>query len=105
MNACVLGNLTVLQNVYVTKNGYFANVYSGYSDDRIKENKEPIYDCLSKIQKINPFSFYPNVSFLENIGIEMPYEQDIGLSAQELLPIFPQLICPSWLYIHTNEMK
>ena len=35
----------------------------------------------------------------------MPYEQDIGLSAQELLPIFPQLICPSPLDIDTNETK
>ena len=50
------------------------------------------------------FFFYPNTSLLSQYGIKnIPYEQDIGISAQEILPIFPELVSEAPFDINVDK--
>ena len=59
---------------------------------------------MKKIKSLNVFFYYPNTSLLSQYGIRnIPYEQDIGISAQELLPLFPELVCKAPFDINVNN--
>ena len=102
-NACVTNisgqtasftNVSVAGQLYA-QTGWFYNVYSGYSDERVKIKKANLSNCLSKISSLSTFEYYPNASLFNEYGIPFVNKPDIGLSAQELLPLFPDLVCPA----------
>ena len=102
--ASIIGSLSVGVNACVTGNGYFNNIYSGYSDDRLKINKSNIINCVEKIKPLNVFFYYPNTSLLSQYGIKnIPYEQDIGISTHEVLPIFLELVCEAPFDINIDK--
>jgi hypothetical protein len=58
------------------------------SDERLKENFEPIVNSLEKLQQINGYSFdwVPMEGIHENEG------HDIGVKAQEIEAVLPELV-------------
>ena len=81
-----MGNLFAL-------NGYFTNnVYAGYSDDRLKIRHSNLSNCLSKLNSLTTFQYYPNVSVCESLRIESSSRLQIGMSAQEVNKCFPELV-------------
>ena len=87
VNLSLSGNLSA-------NNGYFINnVYAGYSDDRLKVRLNNISNCLSRIMKLSTFEYFPNISKCETIGITVPFKKDIGMSAQEVQSVFPEIVC------------
>ena len=89
INACFSNNLYVMGSIYA---GY---TVTGYSDERVKIKTQNLSQCLSKICNLSTFQYYPNTSLFKEYDIPFVNESEIGLSAQELLPIFPEVVCPA----------
>jgi hypothetical protein len=65
---------------------WVAGLYSNGSDKRLKEKIEPINDVLSKVLSIKPIYFeYINKN-------SFPLGRHIGFIAQEIQPLFPEII-------------
>jgi hypothetical protein len=58
------------------------------SDERLKENKEIIQDSLNKLSSISGYEF----DWIPREGIHENEGRDIGVIAQEIERIFPQLV-------------
>jgi hypothetical protein len=66
----------------------FAQSYNPISDARVKTNLQPLTDALDKLQQIRGVSFeWTNVN-------PSPAPREIGVIAQEVEPVFPELVKP-----------
>ena len=95
-NGCITNisclNISCMGNMFAL-NGYFTNnVYAGYSDDRLKIRHVNLSDCLSKINSLSTFQYYPNVCVCESLQIHSCSQLQIGMSAQEVKNYFPELV-------------
>ena len=65
-----------------------------YSDNRIKFNQQPLHYGLSEILKLNPKSYDHHSSIEDSTGIHISddYKKAIGLIAQELYLIIPEVV-------------
>jgi hypothetical protein len=59
-------------------------------------------DCLSRIVSLSTFEYYPNVSICELVGLNVPFKKDIGMSAQEVKSVFPEIVCTAPCDIDTD---
>ena len=98
-NIVTTGNITA-NNAYIT-----TNVYAGYSDDRLKTDKYPLSNVLRVLPNLSTFNYYPNTSFCQNLGIETKNEREIGMSAQEVLTYFPEVVCPAPCDVKEDELS
>ena len=77
--------------------GYFAGnvtvtgIFSNPSDERFKENLQPFKNALSKIKLIDVHTFN-FIQMTEEKQMVLPEGEQIGLIAQELEEILPQLV-------------
>jgi len=79
----------------VTVTGTFSNP----SDERFKENVQPFRNALSKIKLINVHTFN-FIQMAEEKKLVLPEGEQIGLIAQELEDILPQLVTHE---VHTYD--
>jgi hypothetical protein len=85
-------------------NGYFYNnVYAGYSDERLKIKTFNLSNCLSKLCTLSTFQYYPNTSLFKDYDIPFVNKAELGLSAQELLPMFPEIVSNAPCDIVSND--
>jgi hypothetical protein len=86
-SAIISGSLAVTGDITAV-----GNVTAYFSDDRLKTRLGPIVDPLGKIKLLTGFYFEPNQT-----AIELGYEKkpDIGISAQDVQAIFPEIIAPA----------
>ena len=68
----------------------FGRIISYYSDERLKTKIANISDPLKIIDKLNGFYYIPN-KLAHSLGI-INNKQDIGLSAQEVQKVLPELV-------------
>ena len=68
----------------------FGNITAYYSDERLKTKTANISDPLKIIDKLNGFYYKPN-ELAHSLGITNN-KQDIGLSAQEVQSVLPELV-------------
>jgi hypothetical protein len=68
----------------------FGNIISYYSDERLKTKTANISDPLKIIDKLNGFYYTPN-KLAHSFGIKNN-KQEIGLSAQEVQKVLPELV-------------
>lgn len=84
-----------MKNGAPTEDFYGKNIFAAgdivanYSDDRLKGDKETLNGLLELIEKLEVFRFKPNERALE-LGAED--REEIGVSAQQIQEIFPELI-------------
>ena len=94
-NASILNNLYCYGNI-TANNGYFtSNIYAGYSDDRLKIRTSNLSNVLPYIKTLSTFQYYPNTSVCKQLCIDVSNKSDIGMSAQEVGSIFPEIVCPA----------
>jgi hypothetical protein len=75
-------------SLYGNNNTYITGTYQG-SDERLKENILTLSGSLSKISALHPVEF----DWKENSDqAKSGHHRDVGLIAQEVLPIFPNLV-------------
>jgi hypothetical protein len=75
-------------SLYGNGSAYLTGTYQG-SDERLKENIKPIVGSLDKIANLNPVSFnWKEKTDQHKNGLDA----DVGLIAQEVLPIFPDIV-------------
>ena len=67
-----------------------ADVIAYYSDERLKDKKGNIQNALDKIQTLNGF-YYINNELAQSLGYDNN-ELQIGLSAQEVQAIAPEIV-------------
>ena len=65
------------------------NITAGYSDDRLKTRTGPIANALCKVNNINGFYYVPNSTA---VGLGYPERQQVGLSAQEVQRVMPEVV-------------
>lgn len=70
---------------------------SGGSDQRLKENIINMESSTQKIMQLRPVSF----DFKKDIGIDLPDGKRLGLIAQEVQTVFPEIIST----VHVNDKK
>ena len=77
------------------QNGFFTEtVVAGFSDDRLKIRTESLSSCLPKILDLSTFKYVPNTEVCAYYDIPTRNtDEDIGLSAQEVQRVFPELVC------------
>jgi hypothetical protein len=80
--AFYVSSLSGYFGVYITQNG---SAWSGYSDERIKKNIEPIQNALSKVLQLEPVRFHW-------MGTDDNDNKDYGLIAQSVAKIFPDIV-------------
>ena len=98
-NTSINGSLNVSGNMYA-KHGYFTDfVTVGYSDDRMKNRISPLTNCLEKLLPLSTFTYVPQSWVCEQLGVECT--PHVGLSAQEVSNVFPEIIAP--LKIQQND--
>ena len=76
-------------------------ITSFYSDERLKTDFEPIEDPLNIIEQLNGFYYKPN-ELAKSFGIESK-KRELGLSAQEVNKVLPELIDLAPLDISRDE--
>ena len=81
------GSIRVSGNVYVTY-----DVYSSYSDERLKDVKGEITSALDKLKTLTGFIYTPN-ELAKSLGFAD--KQDVGVSAQKVQAIQPEAIGPA----------
>ncbi len=75
-------------SLYGNGSAYLTGTYQG-SDERLKENIKSIVGSLGKIANLNPVSFnWKEKTDQHKNGLDA----DVGLIAQEVLPIFPDIV-------------
>ncbi|MBL0183490.1 MAG: tail fiber domain-containing protein [Chitinophagaceae bacterium] len=84
VHSFVAGN-TALLNIFGTGNATLAGTLTQLSDVRLKENIVPINNTLNDLKKINAYSYYWKDENKDR-------DQQIGLLAQEVDAVFPQLV-------------
>jgi hypothetical protein len=81
------GALTVTGAITAT-----GNITAYFSDDRLKTRLGPITNALEKIKSLTGFYFEPNKT-AQGLGYEK--KTDVGVSAQEVQAILPEIIAPA----------
>ena len=68
------------------------NITAYYSDERLKTRVGPIEDPIEKVMSLSGFYFVPNET-----AIALGYDKkvDVGVSAQEVDAILPEIIAPA----------
>ena len=71
-----------------------ANAWNTYSDTRVKSNQQPIQYGLTQIMQMVPKTYFHHNSSTENGSIVIAPEgkQEIGLVAQEMYEIVPEVV-------------
>jgi hypothetical protein len=88
--SCV--NAYMTGNVYAYNGYYIGNVFTGYSDDRLKIRDSDMANCLAKLKSLSTFKYYPNTSVCKELGVQSSNNLDIGMSAQEVQECFPEVV-------------
>lgn len=71
------------------------NITAGYSDDRLKNRLGPIENALEKVLSLTGFIYEPN-ELAKELGYEAKVdERDVGLSAQDVQKILPEVVVPA----------
>jgi hypothetical protein len=71
------------------------NITSGYSDDRLKNRIGLIENALEKVLSLTGFIYEPN-ELAKELGYEAKLnERDVGLSAQDVQKILPEVVVPA----------
>lgn len=78
----VYGNLTVTRDVYAKGN------ITAYSDRRLKENIEPIYNALDKVNSLNGCTFNKK----ETPTSKPNLRRSTGVIAQEVQSVLPEAV-------------
>ena len=73
-------------SLYIYGPTYYYGTMNNLSDERLKENIEPITDALSEIEQLN------GVTFTWKPGTSDAGKQSVGLIAQNVQKVFPQLV-------------
>lgn len=68
------------------------DVYSSYSDGRIKIDVKRIEDPLEKVLKFSVVSYYQNSALAKEIGLPENNKRQLGLIAQEVKEVFPEVV-------------
>jgi hypothetical protein len=68
------------------------DVYSSYSDARLKVNLVPIDDALAKLLNLSAVYYNQNEMLAEELDLKPNNKRQIGLIAQEVNEVFPELI-------------
>ena len=84
------GNLALQGSQYSIQSA--GDVIAYASDDRLKDRIFNIQEALHKVNEINGFLYTFN-SFAKSVGFDD--EQHVGLSAQEVEKILPEVIKPA----------
>lgn len=84
------GTFTVTGTINAT-----ADIVSSYSDSKLKTRKGNIKNALDKVNKLNGFYYEPNQIVKDIMGEEGDYGMQIGVSAQEVQKILPEVVKPS----------
>lgn len=79
-NSWVAGSLLVV-----------GDVITNYSDDRLKDKVSSIPNALDKIKALDGFYYIPNKTAI-NLGIEQNQLQKVGVSAQQVQAVLPEVI-------------
>jgi hypothetical protein len=86
--------------VYMPTGRLYANGFSNTSDERLKENLEPITNAIEKIQQIQGYTFtwkdMPDI-------VSEPGKKELGFIAQEVELVYPELIESSIHEVDPNE--
>ena len=71
------------------------NITAGYSDDRLKNRLGLIENALSKVLSLTGFIYEPN-ELARELGYDAKEgERDVGLSAQDVQRIQPEVVVPA----------
>jgi len=102
MNA-FMSTATLTGNIYAYNGYYVGNVFTGYSDDRLKIRDSDISDCLAKLKSLSTFKYYPNTSVCKVLDVHSSNDLDIGMSAQEVQVYFPEVVSLAPCDVQVNE--
>jgi hypothetical protein len=90
----VKGGIGAAGNIYIGGSGYFVgNVFSSYSDIRLKTILGRINNGLDKISSIETFYYEPS-ALAVSLGVD-PGHRQIGVSAQSVQLVAPEAVGPS----------
>ena len=112
INACItnlscinafMSTATLTGNIYAYNGYYVGNVFTGYSDDRLKIRDGDISDCLAKLKSLSTFKYYPNTSVCKLLDVHSSNDLDIGMSAQEVQVYFPEVVSRAPCDVQVNE--
>jgi hypothetical protein len=71
------------------------NITAGYSDDRLKKRLGLIENALAKVLSLTGFVYEPN-ELAKELGYDAREdERDVGLSAQDVQRVQPEVVVPS----------
>ena len=87
-NSIIAGNETVGGNITAA-----GNITGLYSDERLKVKIGEIDGALDKVDTLTPFYYHAN-KIAEDLGYD-PTVREIGLSAQEVQAIMPEIVAPA----------
>ena len=102
MNA-FMSTATLTGNIYAYNGYYVGNVFTGYSDDRLKIRDSDISNCLAKLKSLSTFKYYPNTSVCKVLDMYSSNDLDIGMSAQEVQVYFPEVVSRAPCDVQVNE--
>ena len=74
--------------------GVTGDVYTAYSDERLKDILGPIDNALSKVQSLTGFYYQPNKTAI-SLGIEKNQLSRVGVSAQKVREVLPEAVGPA----------
>jgi hypothetical protein len=78
------------------------DIYAYYSDVRLKDNIETIKDAAEKLYSLNGV-LYTNKDILSNeYGFDPDYSQKVGVIAQEVQKVLPEVIKPAPFDVDDN---
>ena len=90
----VKGGIGAAGNVYIGGSGYFVgNVYSSYSDTRLKTILGQISNSSDIVNSIETFYYEPNELAI-SLGVDAGHRQ-VGVSAQSVQKVMPEAVGPS----------
>jgi len=96
MTAYAINATAPISNMYASYAGYFNGnfAYTGnltkVSDERYKKNVEPMMGSLDRILKLKPCTYDYRADEFKNFNL--PKERQLGLVAQEIEEIFPEVV-------------
>lgn len=93
-NLTVGGNTTIGGNLSVTGNGNFGGTVFAASDARFKTNVMPLAGVLDRLEQVHGVSFEWN-DLYRSLGYQPDGTKQIGVIAQELETVFPELVSSS----------
>ena len=90
----ITGGIGATGNIYIGGSGYFVgNVFSSYSDTRLKTVLGNIENPINKVNSIETFYYEAN-ELAVSLGVDAGFKQ-IGVSAQSVQSVVPEAVGPS----------